>query len=203
MTLKEMCQRAAELTDRADDFVTVKNPDTGEEWYDPNDDPGIWYNIMKQGINTAYREVARRMMMPDMRIETELGKGGRINLLELKPGVSKVKAVYNADGSYALQYDFITQFEIKVRDGREGQDVIVHYAYVPDAMERFTDEPIFPESLVDPAVYIAMAASKIWATERKFQAANYHQAEYYALLASIKSDVKSSKDRRIRRSVFR
>ena len=203
MTLKEMCQRAAELTDRADDFVTTVNPATQEEWYDPNDDPGIWFNVMKQGINTAYREVARKLLMPDMRVEMELGEGGTLNLMSLEPGISKIKAVYNSDGSYALQYDFVTQFEIRVRGGREGQDVIVQYAFVPDSLERFTDEPIFPESLVDPAIYIAAAASKIWAMERKFQAANYHQSEYYGLLATIKGDVKSSKDRRIRRSVFR
>ena len=141
--------------------------------------------------------------MPDMRLETELGEDGVIDLMYLSPGVSKVKAVLNADASAYLQYDFITQFQIRVRGGREGQDVILHYCYVPDALEDFNDEPVFPESLVDPAIYIAMAASKIWAMERKFQAANYHQAEYYALLANVRGDVRSGAKRRIPRRAFR
>lgn len=189
-------------TDRRDDFVTITN-DKGKPVYDPDDDPGIWFEAMKTSINTAYREVARRLLMPDMRTETELGEGGTIDLLYLSPGVQQVKAVYNADESAALRYDFETKYRIRVRGGKEGDAVILQYHYVPDGLETFTDEPEFPESLVDPMVYISLACADLWRSERKLDVAQVWENRYFSLLGSIRSDMKNSAQRRIKKTRFR
>ena len=95
MTLKEMCEQTAVYTDRRDDSVTteITDPVTGKvtERYDPDDDPGIWYEAMKCSINNAYREVARVLLMPDKRVETELDENGGINLMYMSPDVLQVK----------------------------------------------------------------------------------------------------------------
>lgn len=202
MTLREMCEQAAVYTDRRDDFVTITGAD-GKPVYDPEDDPGIWYQAMKMSINTAYREAARRLMLPDMRAETELGENGTIDLLYMSPGVSQVKAIYNADATAALPFDFETKFRIKVRGGKEGDDVIIQYCYVPDALESFTDEPEFPESLVDPMLYISLACADLWRSERKLEVAQVWENRYYSILGGIRTDLKSPSLRRIRRSPFR
>ena len=86
MTLKQMCEQAAVYTDRADDFVTIPDPvDPERQIYDPEDDPGIWYQAMKTSINAAYREVARTLLMPDTRVETELGEDGSMTILPYAP----------------------------------------------------------------------------------------------------------------------
>lgn len=202
MTLKEMCIRVAVETDRADDFVTIINKD-GKEVYDPDDDPGMWYKCMVLGINNAYREVARRLLLPDTREEVVLNDNGEIELMGLYPGVSQVIAVYNRTGSEGRQFDFLTKFRIRVRGGKKDDVVQLHYNYVPEALERFTDEPEFPEHLVDPMVYISRAAADIWMMERKFQAAQAWENRYYSLLSSIRSDMRSAANRRIPKSRFR
>ena len=204
MTLKQMCEQAAVYTDRADDFVTIPDPvDPERQIYDPEDDPGIWYQAMKTSINAAYREVARTLLMPDTRVETELGEDGTIDLLYLSPAVLQFKGVYSPDGSSALQYDFVTKYQVRVRGGREGQDVLIQYAYAPEPLESFNDEPVFPDGLVEPMVYIARACADLWLMERKIQPAQAWQAQYYAALAGIRRDVKSAEKTRIRRARFR
>lgn len=197
-----MCEAAAVYTDRRDDFVTITD-DKGKPMYDPNDDPGIWFQAMRMSINTAYREAARRLLLPDTRIETELGEGGTIDLNYLSPGVYQVKGLFTADGSAAIEFDFVTKYQIRARGGKEGEDVILQYHYVPDALERLNDEPEFPESLVDPMVYISKACADLWRSERKLDVAQSWENQYYSLLGSIRSDVKAPGLRRIRRRPFR
>lgn len=207
MTLREMCEQAAVYTDRRDDFVTIRetDPETGKvtERYDPDDDPGIWYAAMKGSINNAYREVARTLLMPDTRVETELGENGMIELMYQSPDVLQVKSVFSADGTAALDYDFVTKYQIRVRGGREGQSVILHYCYAPDPLENFRDEPVFPEGLVDPMIYIARACADLWMMERKLDPAQIWQQRYYTALSGIRRDMRSASKRRIRRAIFR
>lgn len=207
MNLIEMCEQVAVYTDRRDDFVTIKRDDlaTGKviEMYDPEDDPGIWYAAMKMSINNAYREVARMLTMPDTRVEAELGEGGVIDLMYQSPDVLQVKGVYSADGSYALEYDFVTKYQIKVRGGKEGQPVLLHYCYAPDPLEDFRDEPVFPEGLVDPMVYISLACADLWMMERKTAPAQMWQQRYYTALSGIRRDMRSSAKRKINRARFR
>lgn len=201
MTLKELCEQAAVYTDRRDDFLTITRD--GREMYDPEDDPGIWFESMKGSVNQAYREAARALLMPDRRVLTELGEGGSMDLLALSPGCQQVRAVWSADETNALAYDFVTKFEIRVRGGKQGDKVTLQYHFVPDALESLTDEPMFPESLVDPMLYISLAAADIWAMERKTQISQYWLSKYYQILSGIRRDMKGSQKRRIRRALFR
>ena len=204
MTLKKLCEMTAVYTDRRDDFVTIADPDNpGKQIYDPNDDPGIWFSAMKTSINTAYREAARRLLSPDIRVETVLGPDGTIDLMELTPGVQTVKAVYNEDASAGLAFDFETKYRIRVRRGKRGDRVVLQYHYVPDPLESLNDEPVFPESMVDPMVYISLAVSDLWMLERKLEPAQMWQQKYYNLLSSLKRDMKSANMRKIRRAIFR
>ena len=201
MNLKEMCELVAVHTDRRDDFVTTTI--NGVEVYDPEDDAGVWFESMKSSINLAYREAARRLLMPDIRVAAELGEGGGVDLTAMKPGVITMKNVYTEDGSAALQYDFETKYRIIIRGGRAGDRVLIQYHYVPEPLVKFTDEPVFPESLVDPMVYVSLAAANLWLMERKIDIANEWRARYYEALNNIRSDMRSSRDRRIRRAIFR
>ena len=201
MNLKELCEQVAVYTDRRDDFVTITK--NGVEMYDPDDDPGVWFEAMKTSINTAYREAARRLLMPDIRAAVTLGEGGSIDLLGMAPGVQTVKAVYSEDGSAAIGYDFETKYLIRIRGGKVGDKVLLQYHYVPDPLDKFTDEPVFPESLVDPMVYISLAVCDLWLLERKIDIAMQWQSKYYGMLGSIKKDMRSARDRRIRRAIFR
>ena len=201
MTLKEMCELTAVHTDRRDDFVvtTIK----GAEVYDPEDDPGLWFESMKSSINLAYREVARRLLMPDIRMTMELDKDGGVDLTMMRPDVITMKAVYSEDGSTLRQYDFETKYRIIVRGGKPGERVLIQYHYVPEPLEDFDDEPVFPEGLVDPMVYVSLAAANLWLMERKIDIANEWRARYYEALNNIRGDMRSPRDRRIRRAIFR
>lgn len=192
----------AVYTDRRDDFVTITD-DKGKEIYDPQDDPGVWFEAMKASINNAYREVARKLLMPDMRTEFPLDRNCEIDLFGVQPDVMQLIAVYNEDESAALQFDFITKNRIRMRNGKPGETVVVQYHYVPDPLESFTDEPVFSEGLVDPMVYICRAAADLWMLERKMQPAQMWETRYYSLLGSIKRDMKSASMRRIKKSRFR
>lgn len=198
MTLKELCEQAAVYTDRRDDFLTNE-----AGIYDPEDDPGIWFASMRQSINTAYREVARALLMPDVRKVQTLTEGGKLDLLKLEPGCQTVKGVYSEDGNTSKGFNFLTKYEIEVAGGKKDDKVLLHYHYVPDPLMELTDRPVFPESLVDPMIYISLAAADLWALERKTQISAYWLDYYRRLVGSLRSDMKSASHRRVRRAIFR
>lgn len=202
MNLQQMCNLVAVYTDRSDDFVTITD-EIGNEVYDPQDDPGVWFEAMKASINNAYREVARKLLMPDVRQVIPVGVNGEIDLIALQPEVYQLIAVYNEDGSAALQFDFVTKNCIRMRNVRAGERVLLQYHFVPEPLEKFYDEPIFPESLVDPMIYVARAAADLWMLERKLQPSQMWEARYYSMLSGVKRDMKSASMRKIKRSLFR
>lgn len=192
----------AVYTDRRDDFVTITDKD-GNEVYDPEDDPGVWFEAMKASINNAYREAARKLLMPDTIMPYILDRSMEIDLTGIQPDVYQLIAVFNADRSAALTFDFVTKNRIRLKSGRAGDTVMIQYHFVPDPLVSFRDEPIFPEGLVDPMVYVCRAAADLWMLERKTQPAQMWETRYYSLLSSIKRDMKSASMRRIKRSRFR
>lgn len=202
MNLKELCELAAVYTDRRDDFVTITDKN-GNQVYDPEDDPGVWFSSFKNSINNAYREVARKLLTPDMRKIYELDENREIDLFNLQPEALQLIAVYNEDGSAALKFDFVTMNRIRLRMGRAGDRVMVHYHYAPDPLEKFEDSPVFPEGLVDPMVYISRAAADLWMLERKAQPAQMWESRYYSMLSGIQKDMKSAAMRKIKKSRFR
>lgn len=193
----------AVYTDRRDDFVTIIDKTTGKEVYDPEDDPGVWFEAMKTSINNAYREVARKLMMPDEIVPFTTDQNNEIDLMGVQPDVYQLIAVFNADRSAALKFDFITKYRIRMRTGKAGDQVMVQYNYVPEPLEKFYDEPVFPEGLVDPMVYVSRAAADLWMMERKTQPAQLWETRYYSLLGSIRQDLKSASMRKIKRGRFR
>lgn len=192
----------AVYTDRRDDFVTITDKD-GNEVYDPEDDPGVWFEAMKSSINNAYREVARKLLMPDVRKVFEADESSEIDLIGLEPEVLQLIAVYNEDGSAALQFDFLTKNRIRLRNGMPGMKIMLQYHFVPAPLENFEDEPIFPEGLVDPMVYVSRAAADLWMMERKTQPSQMWETRYYGMLGSFKRDMKSAAMRKIKKSRFR
>jgi hypothetical protein len=84
-----------------------------------------------------------------------------------------------------------------------GEKLILHYHYLPEPLAKEYDEPIFPESLVDPSVYIALAVARVWQSERKMGAAQMWLNEYYQKLRSLRGSVRSGVRRRLPRTLFR
>lgn len=193
----------AVYTDRRDDFVTIIDEKTGKEVYDPEDDPGIWFQAMKASINNAYREVARALLMPDTRREFYIGDDMELDLTCMQPDLLQLIAVYNADESAAIPFDFVTKNRIRLRSGKAGDKVLIHYHFVPEPLAAFDDEPIFPEGLVDPMIYVCRAAADLWMLERKAQPAQMWETRYFSLLGSVRRDMKSASMRRIKKSRFR
>lgn len=197
-----MCELAAVYTERRDDFVTITDKN-GKQVYDPEDDPGRWFEAMKASINNAYREAARKLLMPDARVRMQVGMEGEIDLFDLQPEAYQLIAVFNGDESAALQFDFVTKNRIRMRNEKPGAAVVIQYHYVPAPLERFEDEPVFPEGLVDPMIYICRAAADLWMMERKTEPSQMWETRYYGLLSGIKRDMKSASMRRIKRGWFR
>lgn len=197
-----MCELVAAYTERRDDFVTITDKD-GKEVYDPEDDPGRWFDAMKTSINNAYREVARKLLMPDTRRLFTVGLNGEIDLIGLQPDLYQLIAVFNEDASAAMRFDFVTKKRIRLRNAKMGDWVTIQYHFVPEPLERFYDEPVFSEGLVDPMVYICRAAADLWMMERKVQPSQMWETRYYSLLNGIKRDMKSASMRRIKRGRFR
>ena len=79
----------------------------------------------------------------------------------------------------------------------------VFYLPLFPALAEEYDEPIFPESMVDPSVYIALAVARVWQSERKTGAAQMWLNEYYQKLRSLRGSIRSGVRRRLPRTLFR
>jgi len=196
MTLDEMCIAAARYSDRYDEFE--KNTD--EEY---EDDALHYFNVFRDAINEAYAAVARECMMPDMYSTLKVGKDGTVDLTALSPEIYGIKDVLNKNRTANLAYNFETKFTISVPDAAVGDTVTIYYHYIPKRLEDQGDSPVFPESMVDPMVYISLAVARIWMSEKKFDYANQWLQQHYLLLNKIKNGLKSRANRRIPRRMFR
>ena len=196
MTLDEMCVAAARYSDRDDEFE--KNEDGEYE-----DDALLYFNIFKDAINEAYFAVARECAMPDRYERAVVDADGLVDLRELSPEIYGIKDVLDEHRTMNLSYTFDTKFLIRVYDTVPGNNVTIYYHYVPDRLEELDDTPIFPESIVDPMVYICLAVARIWMSEKKFDYANQWLRDYHSLLAKIKNGLHSRANRRIPRRMFR
>ena len=196
MTLDEMCIAAARYSDRYDEFE--KNEDGEYE-----DDALLYFNIFKDAINEAYFAVARECAMPDRYERATVNEDGLVDLKQLSPEIYGIKDVLDEHRTMNLSYTFNTKFLINVVDTVPGNAVTIYYHYVPDRLEELEDTPIFPESLVDPMVYICLAVARIWMSEKKFDYANQWLAQYHSLLAKIKNGLYNRTNRRIPRRMFR
>lgn len=196
MTLDEMCIAAARYSDRYDEF------EKGESGaYE--DDALLYFEVFRDGINEAYTAVARESGMPDCYATTTVGPDGYVDLENLYPQVYGVKDVLNEQMTTNLDYVFSTKFVLSVSNTQPGDKITIFYHYVPERLTNLADSPVFPESLVDPSLYISLAVARMWMSEKKFDYANQWLQQYYTLLNRVKSGMRSSTNRRIPRRRFR
>lgn len=200
MTLDEMCQMAARLSDRYDEFEKTVN-ESNQEVYE--DDALHYFNVFKDAINEAYFEISRKKLHPDTYESVVVSNDGTIDLTTLTYPVCTLIMLLNADKTKAVTYDFRTRFVLNVSGASPGDTVTVNYHYLPDRLDIYTDEPIFPESMVDPMLYVCLAVSRIWQSEKKFNNANSWLNEYYNHMNNIRSDMRNRTTRRIPRRMFR
>lgn len=195
MTLDEMCISAARYSDRYDEFE--KNDGEYE------DDALMYFNVFKDAINEAYMAVSREFAAPDTYKQVAVSDKLTVDLSALEPAVYAIKDVLNANQTAAVSYTFETKYVLKVSGVNAGDTVTLFYHYIPDRLENLNDEPIFTEAVVDPMVYICLAVARIWMSEKKFDYANQWLSQYYTMLKSIRSSLKSRGAQRIPRRSFR
>lgn len=196
MTLDEMCVAAARYSDRYDEF---EKSESGKY----EDDALLYFEVFRDGINEAYAAVARESGMPDCYVTASVGSDGYVDLENLYPQVYGVKDVLNEQMTSNLEYVFSTKFKLSVSNTKPGDKVTIFYHYIPERLTGLGDAPVFPESLVDPLLYISLAVARMWMSEKKFDYANQWLQQYYTLLNRVKSGMQSSINRRIPRRRFR
>ena len=200
MTLDEMCIMAARYSDRYDEFEKTENENGGMEYAD---DALHYFNIFRDAINEAYFEVARTRCEPDIYTVTQVDDENKLMLERLHPQPYSVKNVLNVTKTMAIPFDFETKFVLDVKGANPGDDVVLYYSYLPDRLEQYNDEPIFPESVVDPMVYVTLAVARMWQSEKKLTLYESWMQNYRSMLYGIRSTMRGGNLRRIPRSRFR
>ena len=199
MTLDDMCMMAARESDRYDEFEKTEGSD-GKMTYE--DDALHYFKVFRDAINEAYFEVARTRCEPDIYTLTQVDDEGKINLEYLYPLPYSVKNVLNFSKTQAVRFEFETKF-VLVTDAKPGDEVYVYYNYMPDRLEQLNDEPIYPESIVDPMVYVSLAVARMWQSEKKLSLYESWMQNYRALLYAVRPSMRGGNLRRIPRRLFR
>lgn len=203
MTLDDMCVEAARYSDRYDEYErTLDGEDSNEaeDWYE--DDALHYFNVFRDGINEAYREVSRAQAMPDRFVEVVVDENKQVDLSQIVPGVYGVKQVLNATKTAAVDYTFSTKYILDV-NAEPDDTIVILYHYVPTDLKYLNDEPVFTEAQVDPMLYICLAVARMWYSEKKFDYGNQWMSQYYTYLRSVRSSLKDRSRRRIPRGLFR
>lgn len=202
MTLEEMCIMAARYSDRYDEFERVEDDtNRGEEAYE--DDALHYFNVFRDGINEAYREVSRIQAMPDVYTKVSVNSKNQIDLQAIDPSVFGVKDLLNENQTASVAYTFSTKYILNVPSVEAGTRLTLYYHYIPEDLELLNDEPIFTDAQVDPMVYVSLAVARMWYSEKKFDFGNQWMSQYYNFLRNVRSDMKSRAGRRIPRGLFR
>lgn len=202
MTLEEMCIMAARYSDRYDEFERVEDDtNRGEEAYE--DDALHYFNVFRDGINEAYREVSRIQAMPDVYTKVSVNSKNQIDLQAIEPSVFGVKDLLNENQTANVAYTFSTKYILNVPSASPGTRLTLYYHYIPEDLELLNDEPIFTDAQVDPMVYVSLAVARMWYSEKKFDFGNQWMSQYYNFLRNVRSDMKSRAGRRIPRGLFR
>lgn len=200
MTLDEMCMMAARYSDRYDEFEKTEN-EQGKMVY--QDDALHYFNIFRDAINEAYFEVARTRCEPDTYVETTVDENGQINLEYLSPQPYSLKNLLTINRRQSVSFDFETKFVLNVTGAKPGDTVCVYYNYMPERLDSLNDEPIFPESVVDPSVYVNLAVAKMWQSEKKLTLYQSWLNDYRTALYAVRPTMKGGNLRRLPRGRFR
>lgn len=192
MTLDALCAMAARYADRADEFV--KTPQTSG--------PAVYtgealrlFTLFRDAINEAYADIARTALRPYKTFPAVLPASRVIAVNALCPEAEAVRGVFSADGVTQRPFRFNSRFDIEVIGGIPGERLTICAAYVPEPLTALTDEPEFPDSVADPMIYVALAVTRLWQSERKLTAAQAWMAEYCRLMRGVKSSPRGSEHR--------
>lgn len=199
MTLDDMCKSAARYADRYDEFEKTED-ENGRMVYE--DDALHYFNVFRDAINEAYFEIARGWSKPDTYAAVTVPQSEKIDLTSLDPVPFRLNNVLDEKREKSLFFVFETRYVIRVK-GQAGNKITLYYQYLPERLEMMSDEPIFPESVVDPMVYISLAVARIWLSEKKIDLYNTWMAQYYSMLKQVRGDLRSAERRRIPRRSFR
>lgn len=197
MNLGRMCEAAARFSDRYDEYIRA----AGTEEFEG--EALNWFHIFRDAVNEAYFDLSRSRLTPQTKVEYELEKDRRVRLDWLNPEVCSVTGVYRADGQTEADFVFRTRTEIEVTGAQAGERIVIAYHYLPERLEKESDEPVFPESMADPMIYISLAVARVWQSERKTAAAQPWLGEYYQKLRTVRTDLRPARRKRLPRTRFR
>jgi hypothetical protein len=203
MMLDEMCVAAARYADRYDEYERTLEGGTSneaEDWYE--DDALHYFNVFRDGINEAYREVSRLQAMPDRYETVTVDENKQIDLSAVTPGVYGIKLLLNENRTATVDYTFSTKYILDV-NVEPGTVLQIFYHYIPDDLIYLDDTPVFTEAQVDPMLYISLAVARMWYSEKKFDFGNQWMSQYYNYLRNVRSSLKDRSRRRIPRGLFR
>lgn len=200
MNLGEMCQMAARYSDRYDEYEKTEQADgtsafEGEALH--------WFNLFRDAVNEAYFDISRSRATPQKQVLTTVPEGGLLSLSDLRPEVCGVSGVFREDERTAVEFVFRNREQIEITGARAGDRVCLRYHYLPNRLEKECDEPIFPESLADPSVYVTLAVARVWQSERRMAIAQEWMAEYYRKLRAVRAGIRPAGKRRMPRTLFR
>lgn len=198
MTLENMCLAAARYSDRYDEFERTATGDA----FPYEDDALHYFNVFRDAINEAYRDVSRLYAAPDTWAVVKVTDDRRVILDGVSPAVYGIKSLQNEEKSAVVPYTFDTKYVLEV-DALPGSKLNLFYHYIPEDLTGLSDEPVFTEAQVDPMVYISLAVARIWYSEKKFDYGNQWLSQYYNMLKNIRASLKDRSRRRIPRGVFR
>ena len=203
MILDDMCIMAARYSDRYDEFEKTLEGGTStdaEDWYE--DDALHYFNVFRDGINEAYREVSRLQAMPDTYVEVTVDENGQVDLSSVTPAVYTVKELFNETKTASVSYTFSTKYVLDVK-AQPDSTLVLYYHYIPADLELLDDEPVFTDAHVDPMLYVSLAVARMWYSEKKFDFGNQWMSQYYTYLRGVKSSLNDRSRRRIPRGIFR
>lgn len=196
MNLGRMCEAAARYSDRYDEYVKADGGQfEGEALH--------WFNLFRDAVNEAYFEIARGMKQPQEQMEMELKENRVIDLSGLEPEAASLIGIYRMDGLTGVPFVFRTRQLIEVTGAKPGEKVMIRWQYLPARLETERDEPVFPESLADPMIYIALATARVWQSERRMSDAQIWINEYYRRLRELRPTMKTAGKQRLPRTLFR
>lgn len=200
MNLGGMCAMAARYSDRYDEYVKTAGTG-GEAGFEG--EALHWFNLFRDAVNEAYFEISRSRLHPEKKMECAVPADQVIDLAGMEPEVCSVSGVFRADGRTDVEFVFVSRYEIRVTGAKAGETVVLAYQYLPERLEKEEDEPVFPESLADPMIYVSLAVARVWQSERKHAAAQPWLNSYYMKLRELRPGMKPVRKRMLKRPLFR
>ncbi|MBQ8954912.1 MAG: hypothetical protein IJ048_12445 [Clostridia bacterium] len=200
MTLDNMCRIAARMADRSDELVKTAD-ETGATAY--RGEAALLFNLFRDAINEAYMEIARSGLMPGRFAPVTVPPSRIIRLDEAAPDAAALMEVWSADHSRQYDHRFVSRFDLRVPDARAGETVLLHIHTIPAPLVAETDEPVFSEAVADPMIYVSLAVTRLWQSERRLAAAQIWHNEYYRLLRTVRSSAEHPAGHRLACRWFR